>query len=233
MSWRLALCTCNGTLPWDGETIRRALGLADDPAAFARLPRDEIHRFMDWLSTGSGARVLVACCGATELLGEAARAAGVDPVMLSVVDARASCFRPHPDPAAANAKAARVLRTAMRLADVATPAPRIPVHAGARVLIVTDSMAGIDLARRLADVARPQLVLDERSAAFDAVTIHPLPFKVNWGRLGRVDGTLGAFRVTVEHGQPLDLRACIHCLRCVPRRGCAFSPIDVTGAATA
>ncbi|MGH7388887.1 MAG: 4Fe-4S dicluster domain-containing protein [Candidatus Rokuibacteriota bacterium] len=216
MAWRVALCACNGTLAWDGEAVGRALGLAEPPALFDRLPRDEIQRFIDWAAASGGPRLLVGCCGPTELFREAAGAAGVDPLMLTTLDVRESCFRPHRGSAEAGAKAARTLRATVRLAEAAERVPQMTVRVGSTVLVATDSPAGLDLARRLAQFAQPIVLLDETSAAFDGAAIHPLPWKTNWGRLVGVDGSLGAFRATVEHRQPLDLRTCIQCMRCVP-----------------
>jgi ferredoxin len=216
MRWGIALCRCNQTLPWDPALIRDLLGLGERPALFDRLPRDEIHRFMDFVQAGAHDRLLVGCCGPEALFREAAGAAGADPGRVAVVNLRESCFWPHPDAPAANRKAARLLRAAARLAETALPPPEVPVTTGPTVLIATDSPAGLDLARRLEEVARPTLLLDERSAAFDEEPLHPLPWPVSWGRLATVEGTIGRFRVTVARTQPLDLRSCIHCQRCVP-----------------
>jgi ferredoxin len=216
MGWDVALCGCNGTLAWDPKTIQRALGLDAAPLLYQRLWRDEIHRFMDGLSRGATDRLLVACCGPAALFREAAGAAGVDPSRVEVLNAREPCFLVHGDRRAANAKAARLLRAAMRASETSRPRPVMPVQVGPTVLIVTDSRRGLDLARRLGDAARPALLLDERSAAFDGERLHPLPWKVTWGRLARIGGSVGAFRATIEREQPIDLGACIHCMRCVP-----------------
>jgi ferredoxin len=216
MPWNVALCRCNGTLPWDPSLVQRALGLAAPPALFDRLPRDEIHRFMDLVGGGAADRWLVACCGPEPLFREAVGAAGGDPERTVVVDARPGAFWPHPDPAGAAGKATRLLRAATRLAESGRTAPELPVRVGPTVLIATDSPAGLALARRLGEVARPVLLLDERSAAFDAEPIHPLPWPTSWGTVAAVEGSVGGFRVEVRRTQPLDLRACVQCHRCVP-----------------
>ncbi len=216
MTWRLHLCRCNRTLGWDPGLIQRALDLPAPPALYDRLPRDEIQRLMDALARDPADRVLIACCGPADLFREAARAAGVDPARVEVLNLRETCFWVHPDRAAANATAARLLRAAARLAEAAAPRPEVPVRVGPTVLIATDGRAGLDLAARLAALARPAVLLDERSAAFDAEPLHPLPWKASWGTVAAVEGSLGAFRVTIERRQPLDLAACVHCHRCVP-----------------
>jgi ferredoxin len=157
----------------------------------------------------------VACCGPPELFQEALAAAGsaAGPVVLNLRD---QAFRPHGALAGVETKVARLLRAAMRGAEHGRPAPERSLRIGPTVLIATDSPAGFHLARRLEGVARPVLVLDDRSAAFDAERIHPLPWKADWGRVARVDGSLGAFRVAVERTQPLSLDACIRCRRCIP-----------------
>lgn len=216
MRWGLALCRCNETLPWDASLIQGALGLQEPPALFDRLPRDEIHRFMDLVNTGGFDRLLVSCCGPEGLFREATGAAGGDPTRVVVANLRESCFWPHPDRTAANAKAARVLRATMRLGGRSQTPPELPVKVGPMVLIATDSPRGLELAKRLNEVARPVLVLDEQSPAFDPGFIHPLPWKANWGRVTKVEGSLGNFHVTVERTQPLDLDTCVHCRRCIP-----------------
>lgn len=216
MSWTVVLCGCNKTLGWEPRAIQRALDLAASPVVYQRLPRDEIHGLIDRLGRGDVERLLIGCCGPAELFREVAGAAGLDPAKVAVVNPREQCFWVHPDPAEANQKAARLLRATMRLAAPAAPTPPMPVKVGPTVLIATDSPAGLDLARRLGEVARPVVILDERSAAFDGDFIHPLPWKVQWGSVAAVDGSLGNFRVTVARTQPLDLGACIHCQRCVP-----------------
>jgi ferredoxin len=210
------LCRCNGTLAWDAPLVRDALELDAAPEMFERLSGDEIHRFADRLSAGDVDAAVVACCADPALLAEVAGAAGLEPDDLRVINAREQCFWPHTEPAAANSKAARLLRAA---AVERAPTPRPPeslVRVGPTVLIATDSTAGLALARRLADVARPIVVLDDRSAAFDREVVPPLPWKTTWGRLERVEGSLGAFRATVARVQPIDLDRCVHCRRCVP-----------------
>jgi ferredoxin len=216
MRWGVALCSCNETLRLDPKRLGSLLGLDTLPALFARLPRDDVHAFVDWAGRERVDRVLVACCGPPELFQEALAAAGAAPASAVVLNLRDQAFRPHGAAPGVEAKVSRLLRAAMRDAENARPAPERPLRVGPTVLIATDRPEGFHLARRLEGVARPVLVLDDRSAAFDAERMHPLPWKANWGRIGRVEGTLGAFRVSVARTQPLSLDACIHCGRCVP-----------------
>jgi ferredoxin len=216
MRWGVVLCSCNGTLRIDAGWLKGYLGLETTPTVLARLPKDEIHSLIDLVSRERFERLVIGCCGPAELLREAIGAAGGEPDHAVVVNLREPCFWSHPHGPEAEAKAARLLRAAMRLAETSHPGPEIPVKVGSTVLIATDRPAGLRLARRLAEVGRPVLVLDERSSAFDPEFIYPLPWKANWGRVSRVEGSLGAFRVTVERTQPLSLEACIHCRRCIP-----------------
>jgi ferredoxin len=216
MRWGVALCSCNETLRFDPKRLEILLGLDARPALFARLPRDDVHAFVDWAGRERADRVLVACCGPPELFREALAAAGAAPEAAVVLNLRDQAFRPHGTQAGIETKAIRLLRAAMLTAGEARRAPERPLRVGPTVLIATDRPEGFHLARRLESVARPVLVLDDRSAAFDAERMHPLPWKANWGRVARVDGSLGAFRVSVERTQPLSLDACIYCGRCVP-----------------
>lgn len=216
MRWGVVLCTCNAALPLDTRRLQAALELPAPPALFARLPRDELTALADWAGRERPERVLVACCGAPELFHEALGTAGIDAARTVVVNLRDWAFRPHDPGPDAGAKAARLLRAALWTADTSRPPPERSLRVGPSVLIATDRPVGFHLARRLDAVTRPLVVLDERSAAFDAEPASPLPWRTNWGRVTRVEGHLGAFRVTVERTQPLSLEACIQCRRCVP-----------------
>ncbi|MBI4611832.1 MAG: 4Fe-4S dicluster domain-containing protein [Candidatus Rokubacteria bacterium] len=216
MRWGVVLCSCNETLRIDPKRVGAYLGLTTPPVLFARLPRDEVHSLVELVNRERFDRVVIGCCGPADLFREAVGAAGGEPTQVVVVNLKEQCFWAHPPGEEAEAKAARLLRASMRLAETSRPAPEVPVKVGGTVLIATDSPAGLHLARRLGEVGRPVLVLDERSEAFDGEFIHPLPWKTNWGRVTRVEGSLGAFRVTVERSQPLDLETCVYCRRCVP-----------------
>jgi ferredoxin len=215
MRWGVVLCSCNESLQIDPAGIAVALGLDAPPPLLPRLPRDQIHRFIAHVSRGGFDRVLVGCCASPDLFREAMGAAGADPAGLAVLNLKEHCYWPHGQGPEVDAKAARLMRAAMRAAGP-PPAPEMLVKVGGTVLIAAESPAAFHLARRLAEVGRPILVLDERSAAFDGEFVHPLPWRVNWGRLAAVEGSLGDFRVTVERGQPVSLEACVYCRRCIP-----------------
>ncbi len=216
MRWGLVLCGCNETLRMDPKRIGACLGLETPPTLFGCLPRDDIHSFIALVNRERFDRVAVACCGPVELFREAVAAAGGRPDHVCVLNVREGCFWPHPPGAEAEAKAVRLLRAAMRLAEPSRSVPEVPVKVGGTVAIATDSPAGLYLARRLTQVGRPVLILDEGTPSFDPEFIYPLPWKVNWGRVTRVDGSLGNFHVAVERTQPLNLETCVYCRRCIP-----------------
>ncbi len=185
MRWFFALCSCDATLPIDPEAMQRALGLDAVPECFERLPSEQLPGFTDWLGRERPDRVVVGCCAPAELVRDAASTAGVPPTAVDVINLREECFWVHPDRATANAKAARLLRAAMRAVSTVPPASGIPVTVGPTVLIASHSPTGAALARRLETAAQPQLTS---------------------GRVVKVDGVLGAFRVTVEGEQRLGPR---------------------------
>jgi heterodisulfide reductase subunit A-like polyferredoxin len=201
MRWGDFLCSCNDTLRVDPKRIGAYLDLETSPALFARLPRDEIHAFIDLVNRERFDRVVVGCCGPAELFREAMGAAGGEADRVLVVNLKEQCFWSHAPGEGAEAKAARLLRAAMRVAESARPGPEVPVKVGGTVLIATDSPAGLHLARRLGEVGRPLLLLDERSAAFDPEFIYPLPWKANWGRVTRVEGDRSEGVMTQIEGQ--------------------------------
>ena len=216
MRWGVILCSCNQTLPIDPTRIGGSLGLDSAPTLFARLSRDEIHSFISLVNQKRFDRIAIGCCGPMELFREAVGAAGGEPDKVVVVNLKEACFWPHPPGEEAEAKAARLLRAAMRLAESSRPVPEIPMKVGGTVVIATDSPTGFHLARRLGEIGRPVVVLDERSTAFDPEWFSPLPWKTNWGRVTKVEGSLGNFQVSLERTQPLHLETCIYCRRCLP-----------------
>lgn len=216
MRWGVILCTCNDTLPIDAKGIGKALGLERPPVLFSRLPRDEIHSFLSLASRERYDRVLIGCCGPRELFTEALAAAGAEGTPLHLLDLRESCYWPHGDREAANAKAARLLRVTFHGADQGERVVEHPLSVGGRVLIAADSPDGLALAGRIGEFATPVLLLDERTAAFDPAFRYPLPWKVNWGRIAEIRGRLGEFQVIVERTQPIDLETCIYCRKCIP-----------------
>jgi heterodisulfide reductase subunit A-like polyferredoxin/coenzyme F420-reducing hydrogenase delta subunit len=214
--WGVVLCTCNNTLPVDRKALRAGLGLPVAPPAFARLQGDELQQVGRLVARERYDRVLVACCGPRELFAEAMAAAGAEDTPVDVVSLREPCYWSHPDAAGGSVKAVRLLRAAMRAAEARPRGIEHPLRVGPRVLVATDSPRGLDLARRLQDVARPTLLLDEASSGFDPLALHPLPFAATWGRLARIQGRLGDFQLVVEQRQPIDLATCIACMKCVP-----------------
>lgn len=216
MRWGVVLCTCNETLPVDRRAVGRGLGLPVPPATFERLARDQLTQLMTLVARERYDALVVGCCGPQELFAEALAAAGAEGTPLTVVNLRETCYWPHRDPGAAAVKAVRLLRAAR--AALARPGPGAEqrLRVGPRVLIVTDSPRGVELAERLADLGQPLLVLDETSDRFDGARLHPLPWKAVWGRLAGLQGRLGAFQAVVEQEQPIDLGTCIACLRCIP-----------------
>jgi ferredoxin len=216
MRWGVALCSCNETLRLDPGRVAAALPGDLGLAGFARLPKDEIHRFVDWAARERADRVLVACCGAPALFREALAAAGADPAAAVVVNLREQGVLPRDPASALEAAVARLLRATMRGAEAGRSGSERPLRVGPTVLVATDGPAGLRLARRLESLARPVVVLDEGSTAFDAEPPASVSWKTTWGRVARIDGSLGAFRVAIERTQPLSLEACIRCRRCVP-----------------
>ena len=195
MRWRVALCSCDATSPIDPVAIRQALNLDAVPELFARLPHEQRQRFVDWLEHERPDRLVVGCCASGDLVREAAGAAGLAPRAVDILNLPEACFWAHPEPTAANTKAARLLRATMHAVPTA-PSAEVPVSVGPTVLIAGGSPTAVALARRLSADARPLLVLEEGARVFDD---GPLPWQVYRGRVAKVEGALGAFEVTVEH----------------------------------
>jgi len=158
----------------------------------------------------------VCCCTAGEAFAPALKEAGVDPEKVVHLDLKGGAFWRVEDGAGGGRLAARLIRSAIARTEAARPAPALPLSVPASLLIYTDRPEGVRLAERLADRMDVRVVLDEEAAAFDElVPARRLPSLIR-GRVARVRGRLGSFRVGLRSRQAIDLDACTRCGRCAP-----------------
>ncbi len=195
--WGIHVCTCRGTLPVDAAALGAAVGpqaflhVADDPLAgaqaFARAAREQGLE-----------RVLVSCCQGAEpcrlALAEQQRFPPLHEVAL-----KARAYQPHPDAAQANRKAARLLRAALRAGEKRQPQQEVPLFVGKRVLLVTDSAAGLNLAESLAELGSLQVVVAENvPLPPEFPSRRALRGRLAGGGLPAVHGSVGKFVTLIQ-----------------------------------
>lgn len=188
-------------------------------------------------------RIVVASC--SPLLHEhtfrdAIAAAGLNPFLFQMANIREHVSWVHEDPAAATAKAASLVRAAVRRVALHAPLEiqRAPVHPD--VLVLGGGIAGIHAALTLANAGRKVWLVEREPtigghmAKFDktfptldcaaciltprmsAVGSHPNITLRTCSEVTRVDGYVGNFSVTlVRHPRYVDEDRCTGCQECI------------------
>lgn len=200
--WGIFLCTCRRTLSIEPSRL-------DLPTPYVQLANDpdtDLESFAALAKHARLDRALIGCCAAPSLFEHTLDATGVDAPTLHYVNLKEPCFWVHSDTTQAHTKASRLLRAAMHTAEVRAAPAYNPLHAGGRVLIITETALGTRLAQQLGDAARPVFVIDAERPG-----IEPRPgWRVYRGRVLEVQGRLGTFRVTLresELSEPRELQA--------------------------
>jgi ferredoxin len=198
------LCSCNATMPLDGEAIARAAGSTPRPVHTAMCQR-ELGRFKE----ASGGDMIVACTQEQRLLGEIAEeAGGVRSIRFVNIREAAGWSAEAPQ---ATPKIAALLAAAA-LPDP-EPVPIVSYKSEGQVLIV----GPLDVALRWAEVLRASLPVTV--LATGASQDVPLPgargMAVYSGELTQLGGWLGAFEAQWTQRNPIDLDLCTRCNACV------------------
>ncbi|GIX46340.1 MAG: 4Fe-4S ferredoxin [Candidatus Tectimicrobiota bacterium] len=186
--WAVFLCDCRQTL----RVEPARLDLPTLHVQCASDPERDAPRFAELLRRERCTHALVACCTPPEFFAEMLGADGNRLPLLHHVNLKEFCFWPHPDSAAAHAKASRLLRAAMRAAEAQGDPEYRPLHVGDRVLIVTDLPQGVRLAEQVRAVAQPSLLLLDATLVAQGVP----RWRLHRGQLLSVSGRLGDFHVT-------------------------------------
>ena len=201
---KLFLCTCNGTMPLDGEALARAAGAAPVPLHTAMCQK-ELARFRD----AAQGDMLVACTQEQRLLAGIAEEAG-NVRSIGFVNIREtagwSAEAPHATPKIA------ALLAAAALPDP-EPVPGVAYRSEGQVLIVGPLDAALRWAEALAGALSATVLAT--GAAGDTALPGTRAFPVFSGSLTRLEGWLGAFDAQWSQENPIDLDLCTRCNACV------------------
>ncbi len=208
------LCTCNGTMPLDGEALARALELAGPLPLHTELCQKELARF----AAHAGGDVLVACTQEARLFGDVAEDSGKTQTIQFVNIRETAGWSA--EARAATPKIAALL--AMATLPEPQPVPRVAFKSEGRLLIVGPAAAALAWAARLHGPLDVSVLIIGAAPGTELPPQHEYP--VYSGKLERISGWLGAFEASWTQDNPIDLEVCTRCNACI--KVCPEQAID-------
>jgi ferredoxin len=204
---KLLLCNCNRTLPIDGKLIAGALGLPAQPHIHSELCRKHVAAFE--AAVRSGDDLIVACTQEAPLFQELRQQLpGTGNVRFANIRETAGW--------SANASAASPkIAALLAVADLPQPAP-VPVvtyESRGQLLIIGQGAVALQWAESLAGQLEVSVLISRAAGRGE------LPFERRYpvysGENVKVSGFLGAFEITWEQINPIDLDTCTRCNACI------------------
>jgi ferredoxin len=200
----ISICSCNGTMPLDGNAIARGIGVEPLHVHTAMCQKDAAS-----FEQRAGGDMLVACTQEQRLLGDIAeRAPGVRSIRFVNIRETAGWSSEAPQ---ATPKIAALLAAAA-LPDP-EPVASIGYQSRGQLLIVGPLGTALRWAEALSSTLSVTVLATTTSA--DAELPAARAFPVVTGRLDRLEGWLGAFDAQWTQDNPIDLDVCTRCNACV------------------
>lgn len=204
MSQKTRICNCNNTMPLDGAAIGSALGEGALPVA-SQLCRREVNQYLETLEGGE--RIVIGCTQEEPLFRELAE------MKSTVAPLRFVNLRETggwSEEARQTTPKMAALLAAARLPDP-EPVPEVEYNSEGRVLLIGPARRVLSWARKLERQLQVSVLLTDGDDA--ALSGHAWP--TFSGSAPRVKGWLGAFQVTWQQSNPIDLELCTRCNACV------------------
>lgn len=204
------LCSCNGTVPFDITRLNDALALDAPLEVGQQLCRRDAHKFAQLL--GKAPEAIVGCTQESALLREladdAGSASGVTFINLRDIAGRSA--------RGADVQPALAAQLAMaRLAEPA-PVPAVSYESAGQLLIIGPAGAALGWAQRAQQQYGERLAINVLITDNDRTEL-PVrrDYPVASGRNVSVAGWLGAFEVSWQRANAIDLDACVRCNACI------------------
>ena len=211
---KLFLCSCNGTMPLDGDALAHALELDASPVVHTMLCQRELSRFVQ----GAQGDIVAACTQEQQLLSDAAfeggKAQAIRFVNIRETGGWSSEAR------GATPKIAALL--AMAALPDPDPVPSVSYQSGGQVLVTGPLSTALQWADVLKDRMEVTVLATGRTMGQELPTERTYP--VYSGEVKSLAGWLGAFDVEWSQANPIDLDLCTRCNACI--RACPESAID-------
>jgi len=204
---KLLLCSCNGTMRLDGKAVAAALHLDAAPHVNGELCRRHLASFEAAIKSGED--LVVACTQEAPLFGELhaeLKAAGA----IKFVNIRETAGW-----SAEGGRAAPKIAALLALAQLPDPEP-VPVvsyRSAGQLLIIGQAEVALAWAERLTEQLQVCVLVTSDSGRAELPLERRYP--VYSGRDPKVTGYLGAFEVTWEQANPIDLDVCTRCKACI------------------
>jgi ferredoxin len=208
------VCTCNATMPLDGQALSRALELAGPLPLHTELCQKELAQ----LAEHAEGDVLVACTQEARLLGEVAEESGKAQTIRFVNIRETAGWSA--EARAATPKIAALL--AMAALPEPQPVPRVAFKSEGRLLIVGHADAALYWAEALKDRLDVTVLVTGRAIGNELPGERAYP--ICSGKLTSLSGWLGEFSAQWAQENPIDLDLCTRCNACL--RACPEHAID-------
>lgn len=204
MSQKTRICNCNNTMPMDGAAIGTALGEGALPVA-SQLCRREVNQYLQTLDGAE--RIVIGCTQEEPLFRELAEMKSTVAPLRFVNLREAGGWS---EEARGTTPKMAALLAAARLPDP-EPVPEVEYQSEGRVLLLGPARRVLPWARKLERQLQVSVLLTDGSDA--AIAGHSWP--TFSGSAPRVQGWLGAFSVSWQQSNPIDLELCTRCNACV------------------
>lgn len=204
MSQKTRICNCNNTMPLDGAAIGAALESGPLPVS-TQLCRREVGQYLQTLEGGE--RIVIGCTQEEPLFRELA---GMKPTVAPLRFVNLRETGGWSDEARGATPKMAALLAAARLPD-AEPVPEVEYSSEGRILLMGPARRALPWARKLERQLQVSVLLTDGADA--ALAGHAWP--TFSGSKPRVQGWLGAFKVSWQQSNPIDLELCTRCNACV------------------